>query len=101
MAASARRAVMEMEEGKGSVDQNPAKRPQTAEDVSGGHESSTILFSQGLPGFPSATRFALKSLSNVPEGLLLLQCVDDPDLRFLVLPYLGSELPLRRCDLDL
>ena len=63
-------------------------------------EDATILFPQGLPGFPAATRFALRPLANGPQGLLLLQSVDDPDLRFLVLPYLGGELPLRRSDLD-
>ena len=29
-----------------------------------------------------------------------MQSADDPDLRFLVLPYREDELPLRRADLD-
>ncbi|MFL5336461.1 MAG: flagellar assembly protein FliW [Geminicoccaceae bacterium] len=70
------------------------------DDAAGGSGASTILFPQGLPGFPAATRFALRQLKHGPEGLLLLQSTDDPGLRFLVLPYLGGQLPLRRCDLD-
>jgi flagellar assembly factor FliW len=52
----------------------------------------TIAFPQGLPGFPDATRFALLPLD--------VQCADEADLRFLVLPYLEKRLPLRREDLD-
>ena len=87
---------MEMEQVKKSADIGSA----TGADAPGVGEASTILFPQGLPGFPAATRFALRPLANGPQSLLLLQSVDDPDLRFLVLPYMGDELPLRRCDLE-
>jgi flagellar assembly factor FliW len=59
-----------------------------------------INFPQGLPGFPTATRFALLPLGDGPSGLLVLQSADDPDLRFLVLPYRGQRLPLRRADVE-
>jgi flagellar assembly factor FliW len=60
----------------------------------------TIAFPQGLPRFPDATRFALLPLDATASGMLVLQCADEPDLRFLVLPYLEKRLPLRREDLD-
>ena len=59
-----------------------------------------IAFPQGLPGFPTATRFALQPLGEAVDGLLVLQSQDDLDLRFLVLPYREDELALRRVDLD-
>ena len=61
---------------------------------------ATIAFPQGLPGFPSALRFALRAAAPGIEGLLLLQSTDDPDLRFLVMPYHEADVPLRRGDLD-
>jgi flagellar assembly factor FliW len=60
----------------------------------------TIAFAQGLPGFPAATRFALLPLGEAADGMLIMQSQDDPDLRFLVLPYREEELALRRADLD-
>ena len=87
---------MEIEQVKDCVGVGSANGADTA----GAGEAPTLLFPQGLPGFPAATRFALRPLANGPQGLLLLQSVDDPDLRFLVLPYMGDELPLRRCDLE-
>ena len=68
-------------------------------DAAGGPPPG-IAFPQGLPGFPSATRFALLPLGEAANGLLLMQSEDDPDLRFLVLPYREDELALRRGDLD-
>ena len=91
---------MKVEAGKGFAEGESARGAKMPDNISDGGGESTIQFPQGLPGFPAATRFALQSLANGPEGLLLLQSVDEPDLRFLVLPYIGSELPLRRCDLD-
>jgi flagellar assembly factor FliW len=83
-----------------SRDADPASVGGAPDDAAGGNGASPILFPQGLPGFPAASRFALRRLEHGPEGLLLLQSTDDPGLRFLVLPYLGGQLPLRRCDLD-
>ena len=60
----------------------------------------TIAFPQGLPGFPAATRFALLPLCEAADGMLVMQSADDPELRFLVLPYRDDELALRRADLD-
>lgn len=65
-----------------------------------GGPSPGIAFPQGLPGFPAATRFALLPLGDAAAGLLVMQSEDDPDLRFLVLPYREDELALRRADLD-
>ena len=62
--------------------------------------ASTIAFPHGLPGFPDATRFTLLPLADGAGGLLVLQSADAPDLRFLVVPYLGGELPLSREDLE-
>ena len=62
--------------------------------------ASTIAFPHGLPGFPGATRFTLMPVADAAAGLLVLQSVDEPDLRFLVLPYRGSALPLGREDLE-
>jgi flagellar assembly factor FliW len=62
--------------------------------------AATIAFPQGLPGFPGATRFALMPLGPAAGGMLVMQCADEPDLRFLVLPYQDDRLPLRRADLD-
>lgn len=61
---------------------------------------STIAFPQGLPGFPAATRFALLPLGAGAEGMLVMQSQEDPELRFLVLPYREEELALRRADLE-
>jgi flagellar assembly factor FliW len=60
-------------------------------------QGARIAFPQGLPGFPGATRFALRPFAG---DLLLLQSEDEPELRFLVVPYLEDRLPLRRADLD-
>ena len=59
-----------------------------------------IVFPQGLPGFPGATSFALRPLTDAAGELLLLQSTDDPELRFLVLPYADHRVPLRRADVD-
>lgn len=56
-----------------------------------------IAFPRGLPGFPGAVRFALTPIDG---GLLVMQSEDEPELRFLMLPYREDELPLRRADLD-
>jgi flagellar assembly factor FliW len=68
--------------------------------VEAGDPLPGIAFPQGLPGFPTATRFALQPLGEAVDGLLVLQSQDDLDLRFLVLPYREDELTLRRVDLD-
>ena len=68
---------MEMEQVQKSAEVGSA----IGADAPGVGEDSTILFPQGLPGFPAATRFALRPLANGPQSLLLLQSVDDPDLR--------------------
>ncbi len=59
-----------------------------------------IVFPQGLPGFPGATGFALRPLTDATCELLVLQSIDDPELRFLVLPYADHQVPLRRTDVD-
>jgi flagellar assembly factor FliW len=83
--------------GLGSRDQMTGAAAMTA-SADGG--APPIAFPQGLPGFPTATRFALLPLREAGDGLLVMQSEDDPDLRFLVLPYREQELPLRRDDLD-
>ena len=62
--------------------------------------AAPIVFPQGLPGFPGATSFALRPLTDAAGELLLLQSTDDPELRFLVLPYADHRVPLRRADVD-
>jgi flagellar assembly factor FliW len=59
-----------------------------------------IRFPRGLPGFPDATHFSLRPLGGGQENLLLLRSTEDPDLRFLLLPHHGRQLPLRRVDLE-
>jgi flagellar assembly factor FliW len=66
----------------------------------GSGAARTIAFPQGLPGFPYATCFSLRPLANDADGLLVMQSADDPDLRFLVVPYREDRLPLRRADVD-
>jgi flagellar assembly factor FliW len=80
-----------------------ASRPIAAEPGAGGSDNGAIVFPQGLPGFPGATRFALRPLTGASDGLLLLQSVEDPELRFLVLPYADrpdGQVPLSRLDVD-
>lgn len=74
-----------------------------------GHDTSTaagaeverqeIHFPQGLPGFPTATRFVLRP-ATVGSSLLMLTSSDDPSLRFLVMPYIEGRLPLASDDLS-
>ena len=64
-----------------------------------GDAAGAIMFPQGLPGFPDATRFALRPAPG--SELLLLESADDPQLRLLVLPYADRKLPLSPADLDL
>lgn len=75
--------------------------PATERDA-GELDSDTggIVFPQGLPGFPGAMRFALRPITNAAGGLLMLQSTDDPELRFLVLPYADWQVPLSRSDID-
>lgn len=64
-----------------------------------GAAAEAIIFPQGLPGFPGATRFALRPAPG--SELLLLESADDPQLRLLVLPYADHKLPLSPADLAL
>ena len=61
--------------------------------------AAPIVFPQGLPGFPGATRFALRPLADAARRrCCCLQSADDPELRFLVLPYAdqrGAAAPQR------
>ena len=59
-----------------------------------------IVFPQGLPGFPGATSFALRPLTDAAGELLVLESTEDPELRFLVLPYADRQVPLLRTDVD-
>ncbi len=72
----------------------------TGADRTADASAAAIEFPQGLPGFPDATRFTLLPLDPSAGGMLVMQSTEDPDLRFLVLPYLEHRLPLRRVDLD-
>lgn len=45
-----------------------------------------IRFPQGLPGFPHLTRFRLAPLAGTAASLLLA-ALDDPGIRFVVLPH--------------
>lgn len=62
-------------------------------------ERQEIRFPQGLPGFPTATRFVLRP-AVVGSSLLMLTSIDDPALRFLVMPYVEGRLPLASDDLS-
>lgn len=58
-------------------------------------EDRLITFPEGLYGFPDCTVFGLTQLPNVEESpLLLLQCVNRPELAFLVADptVLGMEI---------
>ena len=90
---------MDMPSRPGAGGADPAMGVASVIEAAGGPPPG-IAFPQGLPGFPAATRFALLPLGEAVDGLLILQSQDDPDLRFLVLPYREDELPLRRVDLD-
>lgn len=71
--------------GSAAADASPAEtRPTTG----------SILFPQGLPGFPGATRFMLRPAPVGDGDFLLLQSADDAELRFLVLRYTPGLLPL-------
>ena len=45
-----------------------------------------LVFSQGLPGFPGPRRFALMRWGAADGPYSLLVDLDDPDVRFLVMP---------------
>ncbi len=60
----------------------------------------TILFPQGLPGFPGITRFALRPAPGGAGDFLLLQCADNSELCLLVLRYTPHLLPLHVHDVD-
>ena len=38
--------------------------------------------------------------ATTPDESVMLQSTDDPELRFLVLPYADRQVPLRRADVD-
>lgn len=58
--------------------------PTTAPSVQSNPDAGVITLPQGLMGFPKQTRFVL--LASPEEApFLRLQCVDDPDLRFVVI----------------
>ncbi|MFZ1428867.1 MAG: flagellar assembly protein FliW, partial [Geminicoccaceae bacterium] len=62
--------------------------------------AATILFPQGLPGFPGTTRFALRPAPAGDGDFLLLQCAEDSALRLLVLRYTPHLLPLHPQDVE-
>ncbi len=48
-------------------------------------EDRLIAFPKGMPGFPHCTVFGLAQMPNMDESpMLLLQCVNDPNLTFMV-----------------
>lgn len=58
-----------------------------------------IHFPRGLPGFPAATRFGLEPVPGTGERFLFLNSLDDAALRFIVMPFSGSIVPLDPADL--
>lgn len=60
----------------------------------------TVRFPLGLPGFPRASRFTLQRADLGPGPLLVMRSVDDPSVRFLVLPCADDALPIDRVELE-
>ena len=58
-----------------------------------------IHFPRGLPGFPAATRFGLEPVPGTGERFLFLNSLDHAELRFIVMPFSGSIVPLAAADL--
>lgn len=58
-----------------------------------------IHFVRGMPGFPGATQFTLHALARSSAGFVVMRSVDDPALRFLMLPCSRGALPLRPAEL--
>src|SRR4051794_17946267 len=85
-----------------------ASGPDAASSAAaGGHlaaapdrDRGAIDFPHGLPGFPGATRFELRPFPGAAADLLVLQSADDPELRFLVLPYASHGMPLSQMDVE-
>ena len=49
------------------------------------HEDRLITFPKGILGFPDCTTFGLSRLPNAEESpIMLLQCVNEPEIGFLV-----------------
>lgn len=63
-------------------------------------DKQAIRFPLGLPGFPGATRFTLERAGRWPERLLVMRSLEDPGIRFLMLPCAGATLPLDRAELE-
>ena len=70
----------------------------SAEPRAGQKGGRCVRFPQGLPGFPDATQFSLQPFGG-DTGLLLLVSMDDPGLRFLVMPHVEGRLPLAAGDI--
>jgi flagellar assembly factor FliW len=49
-------------------------------------ELRTVTFDAGLPGFPGALQFTLAPWGPEGTAFSLLECVEEPDLRFVVVP---------------
>lgn len=62
-------------------------------------QRDAIRFPRGLPGFPAATRFGLEPVPGTGERFLFLNSLDDAALRFIVMPFAGSIVPLAAADL--
>jgi flagellar assembly factor FliW len=58
-----------------------------------------IHFPRGLPGFPAATRFGLEPVPGTGDRFLFLNSLDHAALRFIVMPFAGSIVPLDGADL--
>ena len=48
--------------------------------------ASEITFAGGMPGFPTARRFVIDPWGDDDSPFMLLACLDDPDLAFVVVP---------------
>lgn len=62
----------------------PASAAWTATGFDGG--DTVVRFPYGLPGFPEASAFRLEALPGCDGRFLLLQALDQPDLRLVVMP---------------
>jgi len=66
------------------------------------HEDRLINFPKGILGFTDCTTFGLSRLPNAEESpIMLLQCVNEPEIGFLVADPKIMGLNIQQADLDL